>query len=259
MLKITQLWVYPIKSCQGVQVEQIELLPSGLKDDRSMMIVDEKGRFVTQRSDAILAHIGVALYGDEITLSYQEDSCSFSRQYQHKAQATVWKREVPAFDQGDVVADFLSKVIGKKVRLLATRPSDTENCDSPVLFQDEQAVHLISEASLADAQAHIPDFPIDARRFRPNIVVKDSENNLPAFAEDAWKHVQTQSCSVILNKPCERCNIPNINPDTLTAEKAVGDYLNTYRRFEGRPIFGVCGGVENVGTLKVGDEMTYSL
>ncbi len=128
MLKISQLWVYPIKSCQGVQVKTIELLPSGLKDDRSMMIVDEKGRFVTQRSDAVLAHIGVALHNNTITLSYRDNQFAFSRQYTQKVSAIVWKREVPAFDQGDSVADFLTKIIGRKVRLLATRPSDTDDC-----------------------------------------------------------------------------------------------------------------------------------
>lgn len=257
MLKISQLWVYPIKSCQGVQVKAIELLPSGLKDDRSMMIVDEKGRFVTQRSDAVLAHIGVALHDNTITLSYRDNQFSFSRQYMQKVSATVWKREVPAFDQGDSVADFLTKIIGRKVRLLATRPSDTDDCENSVLFQDKQAVHLVSEASLAHAQRYISQFVIDARRFRPNIVVEETENHLPAFAEDTWRSIQTETCSVVFHELCERCNIPSINPDTLAVEKAVSDYLTKYRRSEGRPVFGVCGGVEKAGVLQVGDFLDY--
>ncbi len=257
MLKISQLWVYPIKSCQGVQVKAIELLPSGLKDDRSMMIVDEKGRFVTQRSDAILAHIGVALHDNTIRLSYQDNQFSFTRQYAQKVSATVWKREIPAFDQGDLVADFLTKIIGKNVRLLATRPSDTSGCENSVLFQDKQAVHLISEASITHAQHHIPQFVIDARRFRPNIVVEETENHLPAFAEDTWQSIRTKTCSIVFHEPCERCNIPSINPDTLTVEKAVSNYLTTYRRSGGRPIFGVCGGVEKAGILQVGDFLDY--
>ena len=46
---IASLWVYPVKSCAGVQVQEALLVETGLEFDRAWMVVDEHGVFVTQR------------------------------------------------------------------------------------------------------------------------------------------------------------------------------------------------------------------
>ena len=46
---IGALWVFPIKSCAGIAVQQARLLASGLEWDRAWMVVDAQGRFITQR------------------------------------------------------------------------------------------------------------------------------------------------------------------------------------------------------------------
>ncbi len=260
MLKITQLWVYPIKSCQGVSVSSVDLLASGLKNDREMMIVDSEGQFVTQRSDAILAHIGVDLPNDnQVKLIFADQSITFTKQYQQSVAATVWKRSVPAFDQGDAVAEFLSDIIGRKVRLLATRPVDTENAEKAILFQDGQAVHLLTEKSLQHAQEKLLAYQIDVRRFRPNIVIgeaEDVENSLSPFAEDQWKNVGTDKTEMMITKLCERCTVPGINPQTLDKETAVYHYFKTYRLVNKKPMFGICGYGTKLGCLQVGDRVT---
>ena len=48
--QISQLWVYPIKSCAGVLVKEALLIETGLEFDRAWMVVDEAGHFVTQRA-----------------------------------------------------------------------------------------------------------------------------------------------------------------------------------------------------------------
>lgn len=48
-LHIAELWVYPIKSCAGVRVPRATLLDTGLEWDRSWMVVDAQGNFVSQR------------------------------------------------------------------------------------------------------------------------------------------------------------------------------------------------------------------
>lgn len=265
MLAITQLWVYPIKSCQGVSLNHVDCLPSGLRHDREMMIIDERGRFVTQRSDAILAHIEVALPDEtHVELGFSGRRLRFAKQYQQAVSAEVWRREVPGFDQGDAVADFLSQIIGRSVRLIATRPLDTQSAEKQILFQDGQALHILSEASLAHAQQQLPHVDIDARRFRPNIVIgevkpRDDTSAISAFAEDNWHSIDTPTTAITISKLCERCNIPSIHPDTLTVDKAVGAYFKTHRMIERRPMFGVCGGSVLGGQLSVGDKITAKL
>ena len=41
--KIEELWVYPVKSCQGVRVKKAALTPTGLENDRAWCVVDEDG------------------------------------------------------------------------------------------------------------------------------------------------------------------------------------------------------------------------
>ncbi len=259
---ITQLWVYPIKSCQGTALPSVDLLSSGLRHDREMMIVDKSGRFVTQRSEAVLARIGVTLPSDQqVTITYNDESFTFEKSYYRPASAEVWQRTVPAFDQGDDIADCLSDIIGREVRLLATRPQDTQQAEKPILFQDGQALHILTEFSLQHAQRSLADYEIDVRRFRPNLVIgattggASEAHQFSAFVEDQWKHLQTKQVELRITKLCERCVIPTINPQTLRKEKAVSAYFKAHRLVNKKPVFGVCGYGTKLGRLALGDRV----
>src|SRR5580698_4503133 len=55
MPKISDLFVYPVKSCAGVRVEDVAIVPTGFEFDRNWMVVDADGMFVTQREHPKLA------------------------------------------------------------------------------------------------------------------------------------------------------------------------------------------------------------
>lgn len=258
---ISQLWVYPIKSCQGVAVDSVNLLSSGLEHDREMMIVNaDNGRFVTQRSDSVLASIAVSLNKESVILQHAEQGeLRFEKTFQVVKSAKVWSRQVPAFDQGDKVAEYLSGIIGCAVRLLATRPTDTLNAERRILFQDGHAVHILSEASLNQVRKSLPAIDIDARRFRPNIVVDNGEGEiLAAFAEDSWQHLHTPFTALAVEKLCKRCNVPSINPDNLSVESAVQKYLLAHRMMHGIPCLGVNACGAKLGQLSIGETVTIS-
>ena len=46
---LARLFVHPVKSCAGVELREARLMDTGLDLDRAWMVVDEGGRFVTQR------------------------------------------------------------------------------------------------------------------------------------------------------------------------------------------------------------------
>ena len=48
--RVTQLWIYPIKSCKGIRVTEAVTATTGLKYDRLFMVVDGNLKFVSQRS-----------------------------------------------------------------------------------------------------------------------------------------------------------------------------------------------------------------
>jgi uncharacterized protein YcbX len=52
-VSVTGLNVYPIKSCGAVELDSARVVNTGLEYDRMFMLVDEKGRFISQRTKEI--------------------------------------------------------------------------------------------------------------------------------------------------------------------------------------------------------------
>ena len=46
---ITSIWIYPVKSLGGIQLQEAKVLPKGLEHDRRWMLIDEHNNFMTQR------------------------------------------------------------------------------------------------------------------------------------------------------------------------------------------------------------------
>lgn len=47
---IARLFIYPVKSCAGIEVQEAVLTETGLDLDRAWMVVDAQGHFLTQRT-----------------------------------------------------------------------------------------------------------------------------------------------------------------------------------------------------------------
>lgn len=58
---ISELWIYPIKSCKGIRVNRAEVTPKGFALDRIFMVVDSNGKFISQRTHPTLALVEVAI------------------------------------------------------------------------------------------------------------------------------------------------------------------------------------------------------
>ena len=82
---------------------------------------------------------------------------------------------------------------------------------------------------------------VDARRFRPNIVI----SGLEAHDEDRVEQLDLlgqSGLSLRPCKPCTRCPIPDIDPDTAIPGEAVGNEIFQYRqdpRMDGAITFGM--------------------
>ena len=54
-LTLSQIWIYPIKSLGGINLQTAKVMPKGLQFDRRWMLVDSTGQFLTQRIQAKIA------------------------------------------------------------------------------------------------------------------------------------------------------------------------------------------------------------
>jgi uncharacterized protein YcbX len=72
--------------------------------------------------------------------------------------------------------------------------------------------YLLTTAASLDAVTKAAQEDITMRRFRPNIVV--AETGSKPFAEDYWAQFRVGKTLFWSVKPCARCKIPRLNPDT---------------------------------------------
>ena len=100
---LTGLWIYPVKSCRGLQLNEAVLTPHGFVHDREWMVVRPDGRFVTQREEPRLA-LGVPeLQSDVLVLRaphLEVLEIPFHAPNRNRHPATVWGDTVSAWDEG---------------------------------------------------------------------------------------------------------------------------------------------------------------
>lgn len=262
--RIAALRVYPVKSCAGMSVQQVELTEAGLDLDRAWMIVDAQGQFVTQREHPRLALVQPDLRAGGSELRLRAPGMLALHLSVDVVEAPVrvrvWNDEVPAFDMGDLPAQWFSDYLaqdsgqaGRKYRLVRFDPEHerlssmkwTGGVKALNQFSDGYPVLLLSQSAIDDLNVRLQaaGHPVvDARRFRPNILVE----GLDAHDEDRVGpiHVLTDGAAVELTpvKPCPRCPMPNIDPDTAQSHPGVGDAMQAYRqdpRVDGAITFGM--------------------
>lgn len=258
---IDQLWVYPVKSCAGISVQQAVLTDTGLDLDRAWMVVDAQGHMLTQRRVPRMALIQPELRHAELVLrapGMLALHLSIERA-EASTQVQVWQDTVPAFDMGALAAqwftDFLNVGPLRLVRFdpehfrLASREW-TKDVDAFNQFSDGFPVLVTSTASLDELNTRLGQqgqAPVDMRRFRANVVLRgETPEAWGAHDEDrvGVMTVTTDGEAVQLKpvKPCPRCPMPNVNPDTAEVSPAVSDTLRTYRqdpRVKGAVTFGM--------------------
>ncbi len=262
--KISRLFVYPIKSCAGVELKESLLIETGLEFDRSWMVVDEAGEFLSQRELPRMALIQPQIKQFEmvlrapgmlalhVALDAVEQAC----------KVRVWNDECSAFDMGDTAAqwftDFLMQerpadIPAMKLRLVRFDPEHkrasnvkwTKGQQALNHFSDGYPILVISEASLDDLNTRLQaagHTHVKIERFRPNIVL----SGLQAHDEDRADQLHINSSEgdfvLALIKPCPRCPIPDVNPKTGRTSPEVSQMLQTYRqdaRVDGAITFGM--------------------
>ncbi len=272
-MTISELRIYPIKSLGCISVTETVVEEKGLRYDRRFMLVSPTGDFITQRTNHQMALIDVAIHGNvlrvwhrhrpedvlelPLTISDQQDDSATTRE---TMLVTIWdSKDVPAVTVSEEVDRWFTNAIGKPCRLVfmpetTNRPVDSAYArqNDAVSFADGYPYLLIGQASLDNLNQRLAE-PIDMIRFRPNIVVADS---LP-YEEDAWSHFRVSGIDFYGVKPCARCVLTTIDPETGEKGREPLRTLATYRQWKHKILFG-----QNVlaqptgefilGTLRVG-------
>lgn len=272
MVQIAGLFIYPVKSCRGISLEEAQLDWRGFLHDREFLVVDETDAFLTQRTAPELATVQIALEETGLVLQAPkagELRLSFSnieKRSGSRRRVTIFSDQVLADDVGDEAAEWFSAVLPRPCRLVRIGSSYSRKAplqeiaqahrsdNAPeISFTDAFPTLLISEESLADLNVRLPEsLPMD--RFRPNIVVR----GCAPYDENTWNAVRSGDIVFGCATPCLRCVITTIDQQTGTRDGAEPlRMLATYRRAPDGSgvIFGQYLVHSGIGKLHIGDAL----
>ena len=256
-LRIASLLVYPVKSCAGIAVDEAPLVETGLEFDREWMVVDAQGEFVSQREVPRLALVRTAFKGGTLMLRAPGMLALHLAldAVEGPTRVTVWDDTLPAYDMGDLAAQWFSDFLGRPLRLARFDPDQKRVADrsrrwtgaieAHAAFSDAFPLLVVSSAALAEFNTRLAKAGhagVTMERFRPNIVL----DGLDAHGEDHLDEIRFpgEEGDVVLKlvKPCSRCSIPDVDPESGEPGHAVGDVLASYRadaRLDGALTFGM--------------------
>ena len=234
---VQELWVYPLKSAQGISREAVRVGATGCEWDRHWMVVRPDGTFLTQRTHSRLARIATELTPEGLVLRREgRAALHLALEAPGPARAVrIWRDTCTGIDLGDAPAAWVGELLAEPVRVVRCpaaphRLADPRYAGSdpvPLAFPDGYPLLLCNQASL-DVLNEKLGAALPMQRFRPNLVLA----GLPPFAEDRIETVQIGALRLRLVKPCTRCLIPSLDP--RSGERDI-DPLPTLRRFRFDP------------------------
>lgn len=251
MPAIRDLYIYPIKSCAGIALNEVRLLATGFEYDRTWMVTDPGGAMLTQRAYPRLALIEAAFAGDELSIRAPGmpelrtplaaaaliDALTGASSGTlagmpsgkpgavTKVQTVVWNDTAHGLDTGDASAAWFSHFLGVPARLLRFDPSTERGVDpnytgsfsATTQFADGFPLLVIGQASLDDLNQRLnrkgaPSLRMN--RFRPNLVL----SGLDPYEEDYVESLTVVAdggagVQLKLVKLCARCPIPTVDQE----------------------------------------------
>lgn len=231
-MRVASLHIHPVKSGRAVDLAQATLLPAGLEGDRRWMIVDEAGRFLTQREEPRLALLEAVPGEAGLTLRAPGLAPLMLPYPTGQAEhiiAHIWRSKAAA-RVAEGASAWLSGWLGRPLRLVwlpngANRPLNTAFAKGPggVGFADGYPVLITNTASLADLNRRL-DAPAPMNRFRANIVISSDT----PWGEDGWSRLRIGETELELVKPCDRCVV--VTTDQVTGERPGHEPLRMLQR-----------------------------
>lgn len=250
---------YPIKGASGISTKNAFAGYEGLKNDRRWMLVDQNGRFVSQREYPELARVKQTIENGSLTVSYGEESISFpyTSHNNEPIHVTIWDDSVKAISANKMLHEFFSQILGRSVRLVYMQESGdrfkkVKNSHTyvPVTFADGYPYLFLGTASL-DLLNQKLEKPLPFNRFRANIIIETYEPH----EEDIWDTIRIGGVVFKMVKTCPRCVVTTIDQKTVMRSAEPLKTLATYRKFGNEIHFAMNAIALNEGYIYMDDEV----
>ena len=261
-MHLASIHIYPLKAARAVDLEEAFVEPCGLAGDRRWLLVDEEGRFISQREESSLARVVVTCEPGRIRVSADGRTGLVIAEPPAGAaliKVRVWSDALLAAAAGPEADAWFSAFLGRQVGLVhlddpTRRPVDPQygRNGAVVSFADGFPLLLTSTGSLGDLGDWLAadgEIPVPMTRFRPSVVVSGA----PAWAEDGWRRIRIGAVPFRVAKPCGRCVVTTTDQITGERGRQPLKMLGQRRRFGNELVFGQNLIPDSGGVLRVGD------
>lgn len=263
-MEITKIIIYPIKSLGGVEVQESEIDLFGLKYDRRWMIVTPNGKALTQRENHELSQFEVAIVNDKIKVTHKQDfsfqvNLPLSITNGIESEVAIWNDNCIALEATGSINQLFTQKIGQDVKLVYLpeqngRIIDTKYAHKGEItsFTDGFQILILGEEAVSLLNSKLEE-ELTYKRFRPNLLFSGGTPH----CEDHFGDFSIGKAFFQAVKPCSRCVITTINPETSKTSKEPLKTLQTYRLINQKVMFGMNVIVKSGDLIRVGDSITH--
>lgn len=284
MMKLDQIWIYPVKSMVGGTVETCLMDPLGIVGDRQWAVrdlehggirgakkiktlmqlsakfngsVDAAGRQTVEitlpdgstvlSSDPVVDEVISAALGVSVRLEHlhpAEDLDHYRRGAPDSDDMLAELRAVFGRDESEPLPDF------------SVFPPEVVEFESPPgTYYDCWPLMVMSTASLRALEDSVPDAVVDVRRFRPSLVIDVPD--AVGHPEFRWakRRATLGECEIEFLSPCPRCVMVTHQVGTdIPADRSILRHI--VRDLDQN--LGVYARVTRPGRVTVGDSLEFT-
>lgn len=258
---VKDIIIYPIKGIAGNYVQSATMESEGFVYDRRMMLIDTTNTFVSQRTVPEMSQLKATIVDDStILINYKDQQLIIQPSEVFEGiECTVWDHTVVCHLFSKAVNEWFSDMLRSPMRLVhkvdahaRTKTIDRIYHTTDVSLADGYP-YLIAGTASVDLIAKKTGITINPLRFRPNIIIKTSVPHMEDELDILTSNNGGGKLQVI--KPCARCPVVDIEPETGVSTKVVLKTLASYRRVGNAVNYGANAICLQNGVLSVGDAL----
>lgn len=278
--RVESIHRYPVKSTGGESPASVEVALGGIPGDRGWAVRDEeRGGIAGAKKWPVLMQFSSSLPNPEKpdaaaeitfpdgTRSSTDDPDINERLSEVLGQkVSLWplqpadsldhyRRGMPTHDDMETeLRAIFGRTPDEALPDLSVFPPEIFEFSSPPgTYFDAFPLLILTRSSLATLQSRVPESRFDARRFRPNFLIDDTDPTEP-FPEQAWcgRQLAIGEARVEVVMECPRCVMTTHGFDDLPKDPSV---MRTLVREAGGNL-GVYAKILNPGRVQTGDAVT---
>ncbi len=255
---LSSIFLYPIKSLRGIQVDQWDIIETGLKYDRQWMLIDQQQNFLSQRRLPKMALISTQIKEPYLIVSAPNQNdliLVLSPPNTQRLTINIWHDQYPVQTVSPEADQWFSDFLQSPCQLVYQSENNIRQVDphyanptDQTKFSDGFPFLITTEASLALLNQQM-GLSFSMQRFRPNLVISDCKS----YEEDTWRQLSINAIHFRLPKPCSRCSIPQIDPETAQSGKEPLRTLALTRKWGNQVFFGQNALHDKKGQIQTGN------